>query len=95
MKIIRFLPFVFLIVLILSVVALVNTFAAPGDSYSIAKYTMEGGVYTWNGGNGYDLCGTVGQHEDGFHSGAGYELGGGMYPGGRDTHILYLPIVDR
>jgi len=98
MKRLKIMMLVLLIGLVLSLGILATAIAAPQAGYTIAKFSVEGGVY-WNSGNGYKLGGTLGQHEDGKLSGGGYTLGGGFWPGGESGAVadnyIYLPLVTR
>lgn len=84
-----------LLVVFVSVVILTTAAPAVEEGYSIIKYTVGSGVYTWNTGSDYLLGGTLGQHEDGRAAGGEYQIGGGMWPGGSDINYTYLPVVLR
>jgi len=49
--------------------------------YSIVWHTIDGGGGTSSGGT-YQLTGTIGQPDAGYHGGGGYELLGGFWTGG-------------
>ncbi len=52
-----------------------------GADYSISWYTIDGGGGTSSGGT-YQLTGTVGQPDAGYHDGGANELLGGFWGGG-------------
>ena len=55
--------------------------ATAGADYSIAWYTIDGGGGTSSGGP-YQLSGTIGQADAGYHYETPYELLGGFWVGG-------------
>ena len=59
---------------------LICTLTAFGD-YRIDWYTIDGGGGTSSGGP-YQLTGTIGQPDAGYHNGGTYELLGGFWTGG-------------
>src|SRR5258707_13866675 len=69
--------------------------AAPGASYSISWYTVDGGGGT-STGSGYTLSGTAGQPDAGKLSGSGYTLGGGFWAGlAAALQKLFLPLTQK
>ena len=85
------------VLVMLSLIGVASAYSAESSGYSIAKSSIEGGVFNWSSGNNYGLGGSIGQHEAGLVTGGEYQLGGGVWPGGEpvdETHI-YLPIVVR
>ncbi len=85
------------VVLAVSLLIFANVFSASDAGYSLSKFSLEGGVFEWNTGGGYEIGGTIGQHDAWLATGGEYQLGGGVWPGGKpveETHI-YLPVVKR
>jgi uncharacterized membrane protein len=74
-----------------------TAFSAPAANYAISKFTVEGGVYSWQTGSAYTLGGAAGEYAAGLVSGGDYQLGGGSWPGGSvfEKKFLYLPITVR
>ena len=64
----------------LLLIALIFVSAVSAD-YSISWYTIDGGGGTSSGGP-YQLTGTTGQPDAGYHDGGPYELLGGFWVGG-------------
>ena len=65
----------------LIIFSLVLTFSGAFADYSISWYTIDGGGGTSSGGS-YQLTGTIGQPDAGYHDEAPYELLGGFWVGG-------------
>lgn len=65
----------FLLTILLITVSIVSA------DYSISWYTIDGGGGTSSGGP-YQLSGTIGQPDAGYHDGGSYELLGGFWVGG-------------
>ncbi len=86
---------ILLVVLITSVITLATARSAVDEGYSLTKYTVEGGVYTWNTSSNYLLGGTLGQHEDGQVAGGDYQIGGGIWPTKIGMNYTYMPVVVR
>ena len=62
---------------------------AMGQSYEIAWYTIDGGGGTSTGG-GFELSGTIGQHDAGGPmTGGGFEVTGGFWAGAVETGSCY------
>jgi len=57
------------------------TVSMVGADYSISWYTIDGGGGTSSGGP-YQISGTIGQSDAGYHDEAPYELLGGFWVGG-------------
>ena len=60
---------------------LVFIIANAFSDYSIEWYTVDGGGGTSSGGS-YQLTGTIGQPDAGYHGGGPYEVLGGFWIGG-------------
>lgn len=56
-------------------------FAAPGDDFDLTWHTIDGGGGTSTGG-GFELTGTIGQHDAGAMSGGEFTIFGGFWVGG-------------
>jgi hypothetical protein len=69
--------------------------AQEGDGYDLSWSTVDGGGFTFSSGGGYELGGTVGQHDAGSMSGGDYVLSGGFWCGGalEDEYDTYLPLA--
>ena len=67
--------------------------AAPGASYTIGWYTVDGGGGT-STGSGYTLNGTAGQPDAGTLSGTGYTLGGGFWGSLAAAFVFSQPCND-
>ena len=52
---------------------------AQGNGYESDWHTVDGGGYTFSTGGGYELGGTIGQHDAGVHGAGLYTLGGGFW----------------
>jgi hypothetical protein len=65
----------------LLIFSLILTFSGAFADYSISWYTIDGGGGTSFGGS-YQLTGTIGQPDAGYHDEAPYELLGGFWVGG-------------
>jgi hypothetical protein len=69
--------------------------AQGGGGYDLSWSTVDGGGFTFSSGGGYELGGTVGQHDAGSMSGGDYVLSGGFWCGGalEDEYDTYLPLA--
>jgi hypothetical protein len=69
--------------------------AQEGDGYDLSWSTVDGGGFTFSSGGGYELGGTVGQHDAGSMSGGDYVLSGGFWCGGalQPEYPAYLPLA--
>jgi hypothetical protein len=68
-----------------------DTPAAPGATYSIPWYTVDGGGGTSSAGD-YTLSGTAGQYDAGTLAGGGYTLTGGFWYA-RPARGIWMPLV--
>ena len=80
-----------LALLLLTSVAL----AQSGDGHDLSWSTVDGGGQTFSAGGGYELGGTVGQHDAGCTEGGTYRLCGGFWPGSgvEPGYPAYIPLV--
>ena len=68
-------------ILIVCVVSMIFAVPASAQPYEISWYTIDGGGGTSSGG-GFELSGTIGQHDAGATLSAGaFELAGGFWSG--------------
>jgi uncharacterized membrane protein len=76
-------------------VLIILTLAATihAQSYTITRWTVDGGGGTGTGGS-YTLSGTIGQPDAGVLSGGTYTLIGGFW-GFDEQHFIYLPLILR
>lgn len=74
-----------------------NAPAAPAASYTLARWTVDGGGVTSVTAGKYTLGGTAGQPDAGELTAGDYTLGGGFWGGGilvgDDQQHIYLPLV--
>ncbi|HET9224123.1 MAG TPA: hypothetical protein VFO07_16545 [Roseiflexaceae bacterium] len=69
--------------------------AQTGGGYDLTWSTIDGGG-GGSAGAGYQLAGTLGQHDAGATlSGGGYSLSGGFWGGVSAGSKLYLPVLRR
>ena len=71
-----------------------TTVAQTGSGYDLTWNSIDGGGAMFSTGGGYELGGTIGQHDAGVLSASSYTLLGGFWSaasfGGR---AIYLPII--
>ncbi len=84
----------FLTLLLMALLALAApALARPGDGFSLAWWTVDGGGGRSMGGD-FTLTGSIGQADAGVMAGGEFELTGGFWsmPAATPTHV-YLPII--
>ena len=84
-----------LIVLMLALLMLAATVRANGPSYTLTRWTVDGGGVTNRTANGYILSGTTGQPDAHVWSDEDYTLFGGFWASGAAWYRIYLPLVLR
>jgi len=69
--------------------------AQSGGGYDLSWSTVDGGGHTFSSAGGYELGGTVGQHDAGMLTGGGYALSGGFWRGGalEAEYYAYVPLA--
>ena len=84
-----------LILLVAAILGVGAALAQTGGGYDLTWSTIDGGG-GGSAGAGYQLAGTLGQHDAGTPlSGGGYSLSGGFWGGVSAGSKLYLPVLRR
>jgi hypothetical protein len=84
-----------LIVLMLALLMLAATVRANGPSYTLTRWTVDGGGVANTTQGGYTLSGAAGQPDAHVWSDEGYTLVGGFWASGVAWYRVYLPLVLR
>lgn len=71
---------------------------SPAATYTLTRWTVDGGGTTGTSNGAYMLSGTAGQPDTGTLEAGDYVLGGGFWAGGEFAgtgHRIYLPLAVR